>query len=272
MVGQAFEAIEQKQDAGSEKWTILIDAIKRSQLVQKRGLSLQSVLSRIYAGILLRLYEPANIQDFALFRKYLDQFVCRARIEGPTGLEHDYYRRMYLLSWLRQAGPGPIPSMLLADSDQSCRQFKLTVAVTGTVLQAVLRECSIQRLLTATITFWILLSSLTAIPVVTLMEKLNPESAFWMTGIEIGIVFALFFLHIYRSAVVLDAEGLCSGPLIWKRHIRWGEVYRVWTWNRAICLRLEAEWLCLFVSTRDRMWLEQIMQQLVCRAQTKINE
>ena len=124
LINQAFEAVEQRQGADGEKWTILIDAVTRSHLVQKRGLSRQGVLSRIYKGILLRWYEPANTHDFILYRQYLDQFVYRAKIEGPTGREHDYYRRMHLLSWLRGAGPGPMPSLFLVESDQSRRQSK----------------------------------------------------------------------------------------------------------------------------------------------------
>ena len=269
LVGQGFEAIEQKQDACSEKWTILIDAINRSRLVQKRGLSLQDILSRVYDGILLRWYVPANTHDFVFYRSYLDQFAYRAKIERPTALEHHHYRRLYLLSWLREAGPDPIPSLFLVDSDQSCRQFKPVVVTTNTVLQAVLRECSFQRLIAASFAFWALLSRLTAISVPELMEKLNPEGSLWQSGVILFSVFTLFFIHVYRSVVVLDAEGLCSGPWIWKRHIRWEDVHRVRTLmgGRIIRLRLDAEWLWFRVPKQDRLWLGQTVQQFVRRAQ-----
>ena len=177
----------------------------------------------------------------------------------------DYYRRMHLLSWLRDAGPGPMPPMFLDDSDQSCRQFKPVVATTSRVLHIVLRECSLQRLTTATLTFWILLSNLTTIPVPVLMEKLNPEDSFWRTGIVLLTVFVIFFIHIYQSAVVLDTGGLYSGPLIWKRYIRWEDVYKVKTWGRYFCLSLEAKYLCFRVTKRDRIWLEQTIQHLMRR-------
>ena len=271
LVGQAFDAVEQRQDAGSEKWTILIDAIKRSWLVQRRGLSFQDILSRVYDRILLRWYVQANTHDFVFYRQYLDQFAYRAKIERSTGLEHDQYRRLYLLSWLREAGSGSIPSLFLVDSEQSCRQFKPVVVTTRTVLQAVLRECSFQRLTAASLAFWALLSRLTAIPVPELMEKLNPEGSLWRSSMILFIVFTLFFIHVYRSAVVLDAEGLCSGPWIWKRHIQWEDVHRVKTlWGgRIIRLRLDAEWMWFRVDKQDRCWLEQIMQQFVRRAQTE---
>ena len=103
------------------------------------------------------------------------------------------------------------------------------------------------------------------------MAKLNPEDSLWPSGVILFIVFALFFIHVYKGAVVLDAEGLCSGPWLWKRHIRWEDVHRVQTlWDgRIIGLRLDAEWLWFRVAKQDCLWLGQTVQQFVRRAQTE---
>lgn len=266
LVAQAVEAVSQRQDGSSETWAVLVDATKHSYLVQKRGLSHQDVLYRIYEEILLQWYERADTDTFARCRPHLDQFVCQARLEGPTGLKHDDYRQLYLLSWLQRAGPGPIPSMFLTNSGQSCYQFQPVVATTGRGWQMVMRECSMHRLLLATITFWVLLGGWTGISVPILLDKLIPEGSPWPTYVMLLIVFILFFTHIYKGTVVLDAGGMCSGLLVWKRHIRWEDVSRVWTWRRNCWLRLTSEWWWFQASKRDRRWLEKALPQFVRRA------
>ena len=266
LVDQVVEAVAQRQDGNSETWAVLVDATKHSYLVQKRGLSHQDVLYRIYEEILLQWYERADTDTFARCRPHLDQFACQARIEGPTGLKHDDYRQLYLLSWLQRVGPGPIPPMFLANSNQSCYQFQPVVATTGRGWQMVMRECSTHRLLLATATFWVLLGGWTDIPVPMLLDKLIPAGSPWPTYVMLSIVFILFFTHMYRGTVVLDAGGVCSGPLVWKRYVRWEDVSKVWTWRRNCWLRLTSEWWWFQASKRDRRWLEKALPQFVRRA------
>lgn len=272
LVDQSFEAIEQRQDADSDKWTALIAAAGRSWLVQQRSLKRSVVLSHIYTGILLWWYEKVNTDDFVIYREYLNHFAKRAGIEGPAGKEHDYYRCLELLCAMCQNEADEELAKLQVRAQPDFGQFRLVWGQTPEIWQRVQSDFE-----PGTLTWKIAISAVAlagGLPVLSQwQEVLFTLLPLWqfIVGLVV-VVWLVWFFDTNRlcfACMAIAPSGLYYGARYQYNRVLWTAIYRVQgSGHRRIRIDLEGGiTLRLLVPRKDQAWLEQTIQHLMRRAQ-----
>ena len=113
---RVLDCIENRLRPESEKWTVLIDAVRNLELVTKRGVTVDVLLEMLYDGVIERWCREADTDSFVYYREYLGAFRDRAQIKVDVHCER--YRRLALLSQLQKTVPDFINEDLLIDPPQ----------------------------------------------------------------------------------------------------------------------------------------------------------
>ena len=143
LVDKVLHCIEKRPRPESETWTVLIDAVRDSELATKRGVAVDDLLEMLYDAVLERWYREADTESFVNYREYLDAFRDHFKIKDDVSCEK--YRRLSLLYQLQKTFPDPINEDLLIEPPNGTRDYVKAVCQTSNLWQIHLGEISVLR-------------------------------------------------------------------------------------------------------------------------------
>lgn len=140
---RALDCMEERSIPESERWTVLIEAVRSSEIVTKRGVAADVLLERLYDTMLESWYRKADAGSFVQYRDYLDAFrdQVKIKIDGPG----EKYRRLTMLHQLQKTFPDPINEDLLIASPNGTRDYVKAVCQTSKMWQIHLGDVSVSR-------------------------------------------------------------------------------------------------------------------------------